>query len=120
MGRPPTKDEETWLKMNFPNLDVSKTVVTDSATLVYNCLAWTLGITTTWVWPGEKESDFDTLYKKSGFVRSGDGPIAAWGTAKDKMTHGCISGSGHGPRWESKLGNGPRIEHGLTELEGPS
>jgi hypothetical protein len=34
------------------------------------------------------------------------------------MTHGCISGPGHGPRWESKCGAGLRIQHALAELVG--
>jgi hypothetical protein len=34
------------------------------------------------------------------------------------MTHGCISGTGHGPRWESKCGGDLRIQHGLGELAG--
>jgi hypothetical protein len=34
------------------------------------------------------------------------------------MTHGCVSGSGHGPRWESKCGRDLRIQHGLNELVG--
>ena len=36
------------------------------------------------------------------------------------MTHGCISGPGHGPRWESKCGSDLRIQHGLGELTGAS
>ena len=36
------------------------------------------------------------------------------------MTHGCVSGPGHGPRWESKCGADLRIEHGLDELIGAS
>jgi hypothetical protein len=36
------------------------------------------------------------------------------------MTHGSISGPGHGPRWESKCGSDLRIEHGLNELVGAS
>ena len=36
------------------------------------------------------------------------------------MTHGSISGPGHGPRWESKCGSDLRIQHGLGELEGSS
>src|SRR5947199_6444803 len=34
------------------------------------------------------------------------------------MTHGCVSGPGHGPRWESKCGSNLRIQHGLHELIG--
>src|SRR5881394_972577 len=47
-------------------------------------------------------------------------PIAAWGHSSSGMTHGCISGSGHGPRWESKCGADLRIQHGLNELVGSS
>jgi len=36
------------------------------------------------------------------------------------MTHGSISGPGHGPRWESKCGRDLRIQHGLDELVGSS
>ena len=34
------------------------------------------------------------------------------------MTHGSISGPGHGPRWESKCGGDLRIQHALNELIG--
>jgi hypothetical protein len=118
MPRPPTPAEKVKLKKTFPKLDVDKVIVSGEATSDYNCIAWTLGITNSWIWPGEKEADFDKLYKGQGFVRSTDGPIAAWGTGQDKMTHGCITGSGHGARWESKIGEEIRIQHGLTELEG--
>jgi hypothetical protein len=36
------------------------------------------------------------------------------------MTHGSVSGPGHGPRWESKCGGDLRIQHGLNELVGAS
>jgi hypothetical protein len=36
------------------------------------------------------------------------------------MTHGSISGPGHGSRWESKCGGDLRIQHGLGELVGSS
>jgi hypothetical protein len=36
------------------------------------------------------------------------------------MTHGSITGPGHGPRWESKCGADLRIQHGLNELVGSS
>src|SRR5712664_146165 len=55
-----------------------------------------------------------------GCVRSSDGPIAAWGHSTSNMTHGSISGPGHGPRWESKCGSDLRIQHGLDELVGSS
>lgn len=120
MARGMTNAEKKRFKGYFPNLNVSKAVVTGPATRQYNCLAWTLGITNRWVWPGQNMSDFDRLYGAAGFVRSSNGPIAAWGHSYSSMTHGCISGRGHGPRWESKVGSDLRIQHGLSELVGVS
>jgi hypothetical protein len=118
MSRPMNAGEKTAYKKLFPDLNVDGVVVTGEATPVYNCLAWTLGYTDRWIWPGKKASDFDSLYGNAGFKRAANGPIAGWGNSMDEMTHGCISGSGHGPRWESKLGQELRIQHGLTELQG--
>jgi hypothetical protein len=61
-----------------------------------------------------------TFYKGFGLHRSGNGPVAAWGHSTSNMTHGCISGPGHGPRWESKCGGDLRIQHALGELTGAS
>jgi len=118
MARAMTPTEKTTYKGLFPKLDTDAAVVTDEATPVYNCLAWTLGFTDRWIWPGENAADFDRLYGQYGFQRANNGPIAAWGQSQSQMTHGCISGKGHGPRWESKLGQLLRIQHGLSELEG--
>jgi hypothetical protein len=90
----------------------------DNATSAYNCLAWTVGIANRWLWPGGSRAQFDTFYRGFGFARSGNGPIAAWGSSISAMTHGCVSGAGHGPRWESKCGGDLRIQHGLNELVG--
>lgn len=102
-------------------------MVSAEATRVYNCLAWSLGISNAWVWPWlpwdrkVTKAEFDALYKSHGFKpASGSGPIAAFGNALSDMTHGAISGAGHGPRWESKLGEQIRIQHGMSEMEGGS
>jgi hypothetical protein len=118
MARPMTAAEKHRFKGLFPNLNVNAAVVTDNATSVYNCISWTVGITNRWLWPGSSLGHFDTFYQGFGFVRSGNGPIAAWGHSKSSMTHGSISGPGHGPRWESKCGGDLRIQHGLNELVG--
>lgn len=120
MARQMTPQEKQRFKGYFPNLDVNQAVVTGEATQVYNCLSWTLGVTNRWIWPGANIQDFDKLYKAAGFVRASNGPIAAWGSSLSAMTHGCISGPGHGPRWESKCGSDLRIQHGLNELVGQS
>jgi hypothetical protein len=71
-------------------------------------------------WPGNSLANFDTFYHGFGFVRASDGTIAAWGTSISSMTHGSVTGPGHGPRWESKCGSDLRIQHGLGELAGSS
>ena len=117
MSRPMTVDEQRRFKWYFPGLDVKRAVVTDGMTTQYNCIAWTVGITTRWIWPGGSLADFDTFYARRGYSRSSNEPLAAWALS-GTMTHGCISGAGHGPRWESKCGKDLRIQHGLGELEG--
>jgi hypothetical protein len=116
--RPLTPAEKQRFQAYFPNLNVDAAVVTDGPTPTYNCIAWTVGFTDRWLWPGGSLAHFDTFYRGYGYVRSGDGPIAAWGHSAANMTHGSISGPGHGPRWESKCGPDLRIQHGLNELAG--
>jgi hypothetical protein len=59
---------------------------------------------------------FDTFYSRYGLRHAPSGTIAAWGINANAMTHGCVSGPAHGPRWESKCGSSLRIQHGLNEL----
>ncbi|MGH7172377.1 MAG: DUF7689 domain-containing protein [Gemmataceae bacterium] len=118
MARAMTPAEQQRFHGYFPNLNVTQAVVTDNATSAYNCIAWTVGITNRWLWPGSSLAHFDTFYRGFGFVRSGNGSIGAWGHSTSSMTHGSISGTGHGPRWESKCGRDLRIQHGLNELTG--
>jgi hypothetical protein len=102
----------------FPSLNVDAVVVTGKSTNAYNCISWTVGVTNRWLWPGPTIQQFDTFYRQLGFVKVGNGQIAAWGQSTSNMTHGSISGPGHGPRWESKCGHDLRIQHGLGELAG--
>jgi hypothetical protein len=118
MPRQMTPQEKSSFKGFFPNLDVNASVVTGEETQVYNCISWTVGVTNSWLWPGASIGNFDTFYRQWGFARTGNGVIAAWGSSTSSMTHGCVSGAGHGTRWESKCGESLRIQHGLTELEG--
>lgn len=120
MSRPMTRAEKARFRRFFPGLNVNATVVTGEATNVYNCIAWTVGLTNRWIWPGNTLAQFDTFYRGLGLVRCSNGPLAAWGFSPSHMTHGSISGPGHGPRWESKCGADLRIEHGLGELAGSS
>jgi hypothetical protein len=115
-----TPAEKQRFRGYFPSLDVDRAVVTGEISMVYNCIAWTVGVTDRWLWPGSSIADFDTFYRAFGFVRAGDGTIAAWGHSIANMTHGSITGPGHGARWESKCGGDLRIQHGLNELVGSS
>lgn len=116
MARPMTLAEKQRFRGYFPVLDVDRAIVSGEVSQVYNCIAWTVGITDRWLWPGTSIASFDTFYRGFGFVRASDGPIAAWGHSTSQMTHGSISGPGHGRRWESKCGGDLRIQHGLNEL----
>ena len=124
MSRSLTPQEQAQARQTWPRMNVGAVVVTDEATRRYNCLAWTLGITTSWVWPwgsrNATKAEFDTLYRGYGFSPAGSGTIAAFGLNLNSMTHGSITGQGHGPRWESKAGAWLRIQHGLGEMEGGS
>jgi hypothetical protein len=113
-----TPAEKKRFRGYFPSLNVDTTVVTGEVSRVYNCISWTVDVTDRWLWPGSDISNFDTFYQGFGFVRANDGPIAAWGHATTRMTHGSVSGPSHGPRWESKCGPDLRIQHGLDELAG--
>jgi hypothetical protein len=118
MARQMTAAEKQQFRSAFPNLDVNRVVVTGEMSGVYNCISWTVGVTNRWLWPGSSLANFDTFYRGFGFVRTGDGTIAAWGQSTSNMTHGSVTGPGHGPRWESKCGADLRIQHGLDELVG--
>jgi hypothetical protein len=118
MARSMTPTEKQRFKGYFPNLDVDRAVVTDGISIVYNCISWTVGITTRWIWPGSTLTHFEVFDQGLGFIRAGDGTIAVWGHSTSHMTHGSVSGPEHGPRWESKCGNDLRVQHGLSELVG--
>lgn len=120
MARPMTAAEKQRFRGFFPSLNVDQAIVTGEVSTVYNCISWTVGVTDRWLWPGSSLAEFDTFYRGFGFVRAGDGPVAAWGHSTSNMTHGSISGPGHGLRWESKCGPDLRIQHGLNELVGSS
>jgi hypothetical protein len=124
MSRSLTPQEKAQACQVWPRMNVDAVVVTDEATNRYNCLAWTLGITTSWVWPwGGRDAtkpEFDSFYGSYGFSPAASGTIAVFGLDLNSMTHAGITGPGHGPRWESKAGTWLRIQHGLGEMEGGS
>jgi hypothetical protein len=111
-----TSAEKTQYQGWFPQLDVTAAVVSAESDPVYNCISWTVGVTTTWRWPGSTIQDFDSFYGGFGYVRRATGPIAVWGHSLQAMLHGSVTGIEHGPRWESKCGALLRIQHGRDEL----
>ena len=124
MSRPLTPQEKVHARQVWPGMNADAVVVTDEATNRYNCLAWTLGITTSWVWPwggrNAMKTEFDAFYQNYGFSPAASGTIAAFGLDLNSMTHASITRPDHGPRWESKAGTWLRIQHGLGEMEGGS
>src|SRR5205085_4025122 len=55
-------------RASFPNLGSNYEVMAPG-TARYNCIAWSLGITDSWVWPGFNVADFDKLDAKYGYRR---------------------------------------------------
>jgi hypothetical protein len=102
----------------FPKLKVEHTLVTAEATPRYNCIAWSVGITHHWLWPGDAMEDFDYFYSSYGFEADEEGEISLWGLGPYAMSHACRLSEQHLDLWESKCGAGLRILHSLEELEG--
>jgi len=117
--RPFTNAEKAVYLKYFPDMDVDAVVVTGEVDDSYNCVAWTLGVSDDWYWPGYTLAEFNAYYKIDGYNPTPTGSVAAWGFSTKQMTHACVQGPGHGPRWESKIGPYQRIQHALPELQGP-
>ena len=130
-GNPPTASQESTIESYFPNLQTWS--VTGPATPYgtpgrYNCIAWSVGITDQWIWPGNTVSDFDAFYASHGLTVSNicnreykKRKVALYAINSDPndCTHG--SRETHDCGWdESKLGSLERIMHIRSELEGGS
>ena len=118
MARRATAAEKRVLRSWFPQLNVDGIWVTGNATPTYNCLAWVLGITNSWVWPwgnrNASKREMDAFMRVRGYAPSPAGQIAAYGP------YGAV---GHvarvsGGAFQSKLGSYLRITHGLWGLTG--
>ncbi len=104
----------------------------------YNCIAWSLGVTDKWVWPGESVKAFDELYAGQGYKRlatrnvglePGVEKVVLYGKLKDvrlKRADGTareevLVAATHAARqeadgtWTSKLGGLARIRHRAPE-----
>jgi len=97
----------------------------------YNCIAWTLGITEYWVWPGKTVRQFDVLYERHGFKRAATRNLKPEPGVVKVALYGLLDESGslgatHAARqeadgtWTSKLGGAARIRHLTPEaVAGP-
>jgi hypothetical protein len=123
-GTPPTPQQQSKFLNAFPNLKTWS--ITGPATGSYNCIAWSVGISNQWIWPGNTVQDFDAFYASHGWTLSTNcnrefkrRKVALYANNSDPndCTHG--SRETHDCGWhESKCGGWERIMHVKTELEG--
>ena len=126
------------LKHIFPALTKGNYRITSPKDANYNCIAWAVGDTGRWWWPGPDITDqywpkevereatpaaFEAVFASLGFVRcdqeepeSGFEKIALFVNAHGKPTH--VARQMPNGRWSSKLGSMQDIEHALHDLEG--
>jgi hypothetical protein len=127
---------------NFPLLSNDDAILTAPSSGTYNCIAWSGGITTSWVWPPYSLSTysctsanylqcFDNFYSNNpvrypgawNYTRTGatvsNSMIDLWKTAT-AYTHASVRKPGnnnpHGYDWESKPGSLCRTLHPRTAL----
>jgi hypothetical protein len=120
----------------FPRLGEEFEVLAP-ASVTYNCIGWSVGNNSTWVWPTDSTRkaqlvDFDTLYRSYGFYRArgisfkrrpGYEKILLYAIRREdgsiKPTHAARQmpdGS-----WSSKLGSLPLIRHlHPNDVSGPT
>jgi hypothetical protein len=126
------------LEQVFPGLAAAEYQITSPPDPDYNCIAWAVGDTGSWWWPGpdpEREywppgivreatlDAFQAAFAGLGYAPSvgedaeaGFEKIAVFTDAQGKPRHAARQ-LARG-RWTSKLGKGPDIEHALRSLEG--
>jgi hypothetical protein len=121
---------------SFPRLNEEYEVLAP-ASASYNCIGWSLGTTSSWVWPTEGGQPvylhhFDSLYASHGFRRvarlsfkrvPGMEKIVLYGVRRSdgsgQPTHAAVQMSDGS--WSSKLGSLPLIRHlHPNDVAGPS
>ncbi len=114
---------------DFPRLGKSYEVLS-AGTSSYNCIAWSLGITNDWVWPGNTMQAFDKLNTKHGFhkmskldyqMQPGVEKVVLYGktvNGRTVVTHQARQMTDG--TWTSKLGKMAVIRHANPDsLDGP-
>jgi len=143
-GRQPTPSERNDAGSTFPNLIHCEWSITGEATPIYNCIAWSVGETTTWyvdveahrmhpydividnVW-GNGDStmtmaELDAFYDAKGYESTATGPndadVMYYSGFHGARKKGCNCGAGKWIMFESKCGEWVRIEHVHNQLNG--
>lgn len=121
----------------FPRLRDSGYRTTSSRDPVYNCIAWSVGVTDAWWWPADPAysywpeeipreqtlAAFRQLYRLLGYdecvaeeLEPGLDKVALFCNGLGQPTHAARQLANG--RWTSKLGESEDIEHDLHDLEG--
>ena len=126
--RNPTTNEWNQLSSTFPGLTQANVSITAEPTAVYNCIAFSLGISNAWINPPQPLSSFQAMYNGAPYNHptvntGGAAQIDGWampaiGPSIANMTHGSRVSAARPGLWESKLGRSFRITHGRAELTG--
>jgi hypothetical protein len=126
-----TKERQAYPVL-LSNFEVLGRTIPKNAANSYNCIAWSIGITKRWVWPGKAVADFDRLYAAHGYqrvsgldfrVQRGVHKIVLYGHVKNNGVIECTHAARQEPNgtWTSKLGELALIRHlSPNDLNGPS
>lgn len=119
-----TNGEAQSLAEDYPQIDAAKVWVIGEAAGAYNSVAWTLGITDRWIWPGASLGRFNGFYVAHRDRLRAESALAGYGTPADGIRHVAlrinvhVGGANLGRAWTSKLGGSLLIMHGFTDLAG--
>lgn len=145
-GNQPLINRKTILLNAFSGLVGCEWSVTGEATISYNCIAWTVGITNMWVngtgitGPGNDRyyisidrsygnndgtmtvNELDAFYDANGYTPtdSNSADIMYYSNYHGARKKNCSDGAGKWDMFESKCGGLERIEHLREQLNGSS
>jgi hypothetical protein len=132
-GSTPTAAQSSALAPHFPNLKAGDWCVTAPADPGYNCIAWSVGDTSQWIWNdvdtfGNKNgtveiADFDAFYAAKAGLKPvlGSAPnarVVLYATGTTPTHAARKSSAACGFAFESKLGPQFRIVHDANQLAG--